>query len=105
MLFHYDKTRVASILDACLVLATMLYEKNNAEINFINLAQVVKRKTGLSKKVIQHLMVLKNTSDQIDIKLACCILLEARLECEEYLEQMEASQKESFQKYPIINLY
>ncbi len=105
MLFHYDKTKAASILDACLALATMLYEKNNAEINFINLAQVVKRKTGLSKELIQHLMALKNTSDQIDIKLACCILLEARLECEEYLEQMEASQKESFQKYPIMNLY
>lgn len=105
MLLYYDKIKNPNILDACLALATMLYEQNKSEINFINLTQTVKRKQKLTKDTIQHLVSLKNSSSKVDIKLACCILLEAKLECEQYLFELDHAQIEEFQHYPIMNLY
>lgn len=81
------------------------YEQNKSEINFINLTQTVKRKQKLTKDTIQHLVSLKNSSSKVDIKLACCILLEAKLECEQYLFELDHAQIEEFQHYPIMNLY
>lgn len=105
MLLYYDKIKNPNILDACIALATILYEQNKSEINFINLTQTIKRKQKLAKETIQDLVSLKNSSSRIDIKLACCILLESKLECEHYLSELSHSQIEEFQHYPIMNLY
>lgn len=104
MLLHYDATKIEYVLDASIALANMLYEKNNSNANFINLCQAIKRKQALSKQEINKLIAIKNESNAVDIKLACCILLESKIEIEKYLNEMEPKDKEFFLKYPLMNL-
>lgn len=104
MLLHYDATKKEYVLNSCVALAKMLYEKNNSNTNFINLCQAIKRKQILSKEDINRLIAIKDISKELDIKLACCILLESKIEIEKYLNEMEPNNKEYFLKYPLMNL-
>ena len=104
MLLHYDKTKEKRILDACIMLSNILYEKTCSETNFINLCQSVKRKESLSQENIDNLITIKEKSEKLDIKLASCILLEARIEAKKYFSTMSLEEQEDFRKYPIINL-
>lgn len=104
MLLHYDETKKENVLNSSITLANMLYEKNNSITNFINLCQATKRKQALSKQDISSLISIKDKSRVLDIKLACCILLESKVEAEKYLSEMDPRQKENFLKYPLMNL-
>ena len=68
------------------------------------MCQAIKRKQALSKQEINKLIAIKNESNAVDIKLACCILLESKIEIEKYLNEMEPKDKEFFLKYPLMNL-
>lgn len=105
MLLNYDQNHNANALDACITLASMLYEKNDSDINLINLMQTIKRKRQLSKEDVRRLILIKNNSPKADIKLACAILLESKLECEQYLSELDPHQKNGILQYPIMNLY
>ena len=104
MLLHYDAIKKDYVLNASITLANMLYEKNNSIIHFINLCQAIKRKQALSTQDINRLIAIKDESKALDIKLACCILLESKIEIEKYLAEMEPTAKEYFLKYPLMNL-
>ncbi len=104
MLLHYDATKKEYVLNSSISLASILYEKNDSITNFINLCQAIKRKQALSKQEINKLITIKDESKELDIKLACCILLESKMEIEKYLSEMELNDKEYFLKYPLMNL-
>ncbi len=105
MLLYFDKTKRVEILETSNSLAETLYLRNNSAINLINLCQCVKRKEVLSRELIDKLISIKNGSTKLDIKAACSILLASKLEAQKYLEEMEIEEKETFVKYPLMNLY
>lgn len=104
MLSYYDATKIDYVLNASISLASTLYDKNDSITNFINLCQAIKRKKALSKQEINKLITIKDESKALDIKLACCILLESKMEIDKYLGEMESKDKEYFLKYPLMNL-
>lgn len=88
-----------------ILLAEFLYEKNNTTTNFINLCQSIKRKESLSVDAIDKLISIKNENRELDIKLACSILLESKIEARRYLEDMNPTDREHFIKYPLMHLW
>lgn len=105
MLLYYDDEKAECILKAARELSEMLYDFNCSEINYINCCQCLKRQGVMSNEHRQKLVQMKEKTFQTSVKLACSILLESKLECQEYFEQLTDEEKGEFKKYPIMNLF
>lgn len=105
LLLYYDKTKHKTVLDASKSLAELLFNRNKSIINCINLYQAIKRYDRLSLAQIGALITIKDACKDLDIKLACSILIESKLESEMLLNSLEPAIKEQFLKYPLMNLF
>lgn len=105
MLSYYDEIKYDKTFSACLWLANYLWNHSGREIDFINVCQVKYRNGTLTENDKEKLTQIKNTSDDIVIKLACSILLHSFEECHVYYSQLPKWRQEIFNEYPIRNLW
>lgn len=104
LLRFYDKMKIGEAVEAAIQLSEMLYNYNNQNINFINKCQAYKRERVLSAEEKKKLLSIKDSSTDISVKCACCILLESKEEFYLYFEKLDETAKESFKQFPIFNL-
>ena len=104
MISHYDKTKDTDLLDAVKCLSLFMYEKNSTDINFINLCQVKVRADILNDDDIKRLIKIKEETDDLYFKCACCCILNSKKEFKLFFNELKDEKKEEFKLYPIYNL-
>lgn len=105
MLTYYDEVNYEKILVACEWLSNYLWTNYGKDIYFINLCQVKYRVKTLTDNEKSDIVKIKNATDNIMIKLACCILLHSFEEGQVYYNQLQTSDRKMFNQFPINNLW
>ena len=99
----YDITRNEKLLDYAYYLSKILLKNKSKDydIHYINYCQILKRKEMLTDESKEKLITIRDNSNQPEIKLSCCLLLDSFLEANLILKNMSEDNIKIFKDYPI----
>lgn len=87
-----------------IMLSSFLYEREEENYSFINLAQVKYRLGSLNQKDIEKLNIIREQCVDVGILAGAAILLGEKEEAEQHILEMASNDKEQFMSYPIYQL-
>lgn len=64
------------LLEYAKYLSDILLQRDNSFVNYINYAQILKRENNITDETCKKLLKIRDNSDEVEIKIACNILLE-----------------------------
>ena len=97
----YDITKRLGLLEYAKYLSDILLQRDNSFVNYINYAQILKRENNITDETCKKLLKIRDNSDEVEIKIACNILLENKKEVSILIEKLDTQTLEEFKKYPI----
>lgn len=98
----YDITKNEILLNYAEYLIDLLLKHDFSNpIYYINYVQILKRQNKISDDNLIKLVEIKEQSDEIEIKLACNILLDNKNEVKALLKTIDSNTLEIFKQYPI----
>lgn len=99
----YDITRNEKLLDYAYYLSKILLKNKSKDydIHYINYCQILKRQEMLTDEYKEKLITIRDNSNQPEIKLSCCLLLDSFLEANLILKNMSEDNIKIFKDYPI----
>ena len=107
MLNYYDEEKAECIINAATELAEMIFcsLKTDEDLNFVNWCQCLKRQRALKRDEIDRIVQIKERTSLKTIKLACCVILESKYECQLYFNELSEFEQRNFLNQPISHLY
>lgn len=100
-LIAYDQNQKIDLYNCVLEISKWQVDNVDSDIHNLNMLQIIKRKQNFCTEEILKLNKIKNESDNIEIKLGACILLESKSEIEMYWNVLDEETKIRFKAFPI----
>lgn len=102
-LIAYDQNKKKELYSCILEISKWQVKNIDNDINYLNKFQIIKREQNLNSEEILQLNKIRNQSDNIEIKLGACILLESKSETDMYWKLLDEETRKRFKLFPICH--
>ncbi len=103
-LMAYDQNKKIDLYNCVLEISKWQVDNADSDINNLIMLQIKKRQQNFNAEEILKLNKIKNESNNIEIKLGACILLESKSEIEMYWNALDDEARIRFKAFPICYL-